>query len=210
MATAQKKPAPSASKPSVSSAPKFSAQTTNKVAAAALSAVESTRSSAESFVKMGADTVKEFFTNGSDEASKAHDKAFAIGREGAENMSRVVDAMTRTMNDMVTMFRENADAAIEACHITADISKTISAEVVTSANNCFVDNIELAKEACECRNMNDMMDVQNRWMSMNMESCFSQMARMAEMCFQMVTEASEPISERVAEATERLSKSMAA
>lgn len=210
MATAQKKPAASTSKPSVSGTPKFSAQPTNKVAAAALSAVESTRSSAESFVKMGADTVKEFFSSGSDEASKAHDKAFAIGRESAENMSRVVDAMTRTMNDMVSVFRENADAIIEMCHITTDISKTISAEVVTSANNAFVDNVELCKEACECRNMNDMMDVQNRWLSTNMESYFSQTARMAEMCFQLMTEACEPISERIAEATERMSKSMAA
>lgn len=210
MASPQKKPAPSAAKPASQSAPRFSAEPANKVAAAALSAVESTRSSAESFVKMGADTVKEFFANSSGEASKAQDKAFAIGRESTENMSRVVDACARTMNDMVSLMRENADAMIEACHIAADISRTINAEVVTSMNDTFVDNVELCKEACECRNINDMMDVQNRWMTTNMESFFSQSAKMAEMCFQLVTEACEPITERVAEATERMSKSMAA
>jgi hypothetical protein len=212
MASTQKKSAQSSSKASSASqsAPKLAAQSMNKTAAVALSAVESTRNSAETFVKMGADTVKEFFASGTDEASKAHEKAFAISRESTENLSRVVDAFSRTMNDMVSLVRENADAAIEVCHITSDISKTINSELVSCANNNFVDNVELCKDACACRNMNDMIDIQNKWFNSNMESFFSQSARIAEMCFQLVTEASEPISERVAETTERFSKSMAA
>lgn len=206
MATTQKKPMPNASK---TMAPKMP-QNLNKGASAAMAAVESTRNSAESFVKMGADTVKEFFASGTDEASKAHDKAFAIGRESAENLSRVVEACSRTLNDSVSLFRANADAAIEVCHITADITKTISSEVVTFANGNFVDNVELVKEACSCRNANDVFDIQNKWFSSNMESFFSQSARLAEMCFQLVSEAAEPINERVAETAERFTKSMAA
>lgn len=209
MATAQKKPAPQASK-ATATAEKFGAQAMNKTANAALSAVESTRSSAENFVKMGADTVKEFFASGTDEASKAHDKAFAIGRESAENLSRVVDACSRTLNDAVAMFRENADAAIEVCHITADISKTINNELVNFANGNFVENVELFKDAIACRNANDAFDVQNKWFSTNSENFFSQSARLAEMCFQLWSEASEPMHERMAEATERLSKTMMA
>ena len=203
MATAQKKPAASAAKSTTQTAAKFSTNAMEKTAHAA-------RSSAETFAKMGADTVKELFANSTGEASKAHDKAFAVGRESAENLSRVVDAFTRTLNDAVTLFRENADSAIEVCHITADISKTISSELVSSANSNFVDNVELCKEAFSCRNVNDMMDIHSKFMSSNLEAFFSQSARLAEMCFQLVTEAAEPISERVAEATERFSKSMAA
>ncbi len=215
MATTQKKPMPSPAKPAASaqaahSAPKLAAQTLDKTTAAAYSAVESTRSSAESFAKMGADTVKELFANSTGEASKAHDKAFAMSREGAENLSRVVDALSRTLNDSVSLFRENADAAIEVMHITADITKTINSELVSNVNSNFVDNVELYKDAFACRNVNDVMDMQSKWLSTNLENFFAQSARLAEMSFQLVSEAAEPIHERVAEATERLSKSMAA
>lgn len=209
MATAQKKSHPAKSAASVSS-PSKSLPYTNKASSPTIAAVESTRNSAETFMKMGADTVKEFFTSGTDEASKAQDKAFAIGRETAENLSRVVEACARTLNDAVSVFRQNADAAIEVCHISADVFKTMNAEMVNFANTNFVDNVELCKEAVSCRNAYDVFDVQNKWFSANMESFFAQSARMAEMSFQLLSEAAEPINERIAEATERFSKSMAA
>lgn len=207
------------SKKSSSGAPKFtaganasskSAPMGSKAASAALSAVETTRNSAESIARLSSDTFKEFFLSGNEEAQKAHEKFFAIGRESVENVSRAVDAATRTLSDFVSLARENADAAVEVNHIAADIAKSINAEIMSCTNTNFSDNIELTKESFSCRDINDALELQNKWLATNVENFFAQSTRLAEMFFQLATEASEPINERVAEATERLSKSLAA
>jgi phasin family protein len=182
----------------------------NKATNVALSAVESTRNSAENVVKIGTDTMKEFFANGAGEAQKAHEKVFAIGRESAQNASRAVDALTRTLNDLVALGRDNAEAATEVGHVTADIARSINNEIVNFANNNFADNVEMCKEAFSCRNINDIFDIQSKWLSTNLENFFAQSTRLTEMCFHFANEAAEPINERVAEATERFSKSLAA
>ena len=181
-----------------------------KAASAALSAVETTRSSAESMMKLGTDTLKEYFASGNEETQKAQEKLFAVGRESTQNVSRAVDALTRTLTDFVNLSRENADAAVEVNHIAADIAKSINTELMSCTNTNFSDNVELCKEIFACRDINDAMELQNRWLSTNVENFFAQSTRLAEMFFQLATEAAEPINERVAEATERFSKSLAA
>jgi hypothetical protein len=192
------------------SAAKIASNTASKAASAALSAVESSRSSVESMVKLSTESVKEFFASTTEEAQKGQEKFFAIGRESAENISRAVDALTRTLNDVVELGRENADAVVEVGHIAADISKSVNAELVSCANTNFADNIEICKEVFACRNINDVLELHSKWLSTNIDNFFAQSARLGEMCFQLATEAAEPINERVAEATERFSKSLAA
>jgi len=212
MAHKSKKPSRPAASPKLAtqSAAKIASNTATKAAAAALSAVESTRNSAESMVKLGTDTLKEFFSSGTEEAQKAHEKAFAVARESSENISRAVDALTRTVNDMVALGRENADAAVEVSHIAADIAKSINSELVSCANSNFADNVEICKDAFACRNVSDAFELQSKWLSTNLDNFFAQTTRLSELCFQLATEAAEPINERVAEATERFSKSLAA
>ncbi len=208
-----KKSAHTSTKPAshaMESATKIASNTATKATNAALSAVESSRNSAESMMHLSTKTMKEFFSSGAGEAHKAHEKAFALGREGTENISRSVDALTRTINDMVSLARENVDAALEVSHIAADIAKSISTELVSCSNSNFSDNVEIAKEAFSCRNINDALEIQSKWLSTNMDNFFTQSTRFAEMYFQLATEAAEPINERVAEATERFSKAMAA
>jgi len=161
-------------------------------------------------LKLGTDTLKECFANGAEEAQKAHDKAFAVARETAENASRAVDALTKTINDLVELGRENADAAVEVSHIAADIAKSINTELVSCANSNFSDNVEICKEAFSCRTINDAFELQSKWLSTNLDNFFTQSTRLSELCFQLATEAAEPINERVVEATELFSKSLAA
>ncbi len=213
MATASKKASnhsPKLAAATAQSAVKLASNTASKATAAALSAVESTRSSAESMMKLSTDTLKDFFANTTEETQKAQEKVFAIGRESAENITRAVDAFARTVNDLVSLSRENADAAVEVNHIAADIAKSINTELASAANSNFSDNVELCKEAFGCRNINDAFDLHSKWLSTNVDNFFTQSTRLAEMVFQLATEAAEPINERVAEATERFSKSLAA
>jgi phasin family protein len=184
-----------------STATKAVSNTADKAAAAARSAVETTRSSAESMLKISTDTAKEFFASGSEEAQKAHDNFFAISRGGAENASRAVEALTRTLNDFVGLARENADAAAEVHHIAADIAKSINSELMSCANTNFSDNVELCKEMFSCRDINDALELHSKFLSTNMDNFFTQSTRLAEMMLQLATEAAEPINERVAEAS---------
>ena len=190
---AAKHPAP---KLASSHAPKAAAHSVNKAAAAALSAVETTRSSVESIAKLSTDTLKEFFVSSNEETQKAQEKFFAVGRETIENTSRGVDALTRTLSDFVNLTRENADAAIEVNHIAADIAKSINAELMSCANTNFTDNVELCMESFACRDMSNAFDLQNKWLSTNVENFFAQSTRLAEMLFQLATEAAEPIKDR--------------
>jgi len=204
--TSKKSSAPKA----VTSPAKTASAPATKAAAAALHAVTSTRNSAESLLKIGTDTAKEFFASSTEEAQKAHEKFFAAGRGGTENISRGIEAFTKTLNDFVALTRENADAAIEVNHIVADIAKSINSEIVSCANANFSDNVELAQETFACRDINDAVELYNKFLTTNLENYFTQTTRLAEMLFQLATEAAEPINERVAEATERFSKSLAA
>ncbi|HEU5048579.1 MAG TPA: phasin family protein [Rickettsiales bacterium] len=186
------------------------AKAPEKPAKPAMSALESTQNAAKSVANRNADTIKEFFSNNAEEAQKAHARMFALNREGTEVVTRALDALTRTMNDCITLSRESVDVAVEVNNIVNDISRTANAELIKYANNNFADNLDIFNEALGCRNINDALEITNQWISTNINNYFSQAARMADMLFQFASEASEPVNDHILESAERLSKSLAA
>lgn len=166
--------------------------------------------SARSVVNIGADTMKQLFSNSTEEARKTHAKVFAISREGSETVSRTLDALTRTMNDFISLGRENIDVAVEVNNLVTDIARTANAEFVKYANNNFADNLDLCNEAFNCRNINDTLEINNKWISNNINNFFAQSSRFADMMFQFANEASEPVNEHILESAERFGKSLAA
>jgi len=209
------------SKKSSASAPKIVAKTTEsaanmttkameKAAKTAFSTLETTHKSVQSVAGIGADTLREIFANHAEEAQKAHAKAFAVCREGAEATSRALDAATRTLNDLVALARENVDVAAEVGNIVSDISSTANAELVKYANSNFSDNMDIFNEAFTCRNINDVLELNSKWLSVNLDNLFAQSARLADIVFQFANEASEPVNDHILESAERLSKSLAA
>jgi len=198
----------------VSETAKTAAKVANKVvdkaASTALSTIESTRSSAESALNIGSDTIKGLFLNGSEEAQKNHAKVFALGRESADFLTRSVDAFSNTLNDVVAIMRENVDVCVEVGNIVSDIAKTANSEISELINEGFSDNVDVCKEMFACRNINDLFEIQNKWLATNLQNYFNQSERVCEMLFQFTAEISEPLNEHIAETTERLSKSLAA
>jgi hypothetical protein len=181
-----------------------------KATKTAFSTFETTHKSAKSVASIGADTLKDLFSNTAEEAQKAHAKVFAVGREGTEAVSRTLDAMTRTLNDLVSLSRENVDVVLEVGNIVSDISRTANAELVKSANGNFSDNLDIFNEIFSCRNINDALELNNKWVSVNIDNFFAQSARFADIFFQFANEASEPMNDHFLESAERLSKSLAA
>jgi len=187
---------------------KLASTVANKASKSTLTAVESTRHSAENVVKIGGKAVKDFMATSADEAQKAQEKAFALGREGAEHIAKSADAVTKVMYETIAISRDNIETCIECGNMTAALAKDVSSEVFEAANKAFSDNIEVSKEFFACRTINDMFELQNRIVKNTIDNFFNESVKISGMVFEYTTEALEPINERVAEATEKFSKAL--
>lgn len=190
--------------------PFMSSRAAEETAQSSYSAFESGRNSAENVMRIGTEAVRELMSSSAGEAQKAQEKVLAFSRESAENMSRSADALSRAMNEAVSLSRENFEACMECSNIAAEMSKSMSAEFFNYANNAFSQNVEYAKEFLSCRTINDMFDLQSEIVKRQMDGFFNESARLSEIFFRYASEAAEPLNERMVEATERFTKSMAA
>lgn len=203
MAQQAKKAAPQAA------TAKLASSIANKTAKSALSSVESTRNSAENVVKIGANAVRELFASSAGEAQKAQEKAFAIGREGAASFAKSADAVTKLMYEAVSLSRDNVEAAIECSNITANFAKDLSEQLAEYANGAFTSQMELSKEAFSCRTINDVLELQNKFIRSALDGFFGESLKMSEKLFEYTSEALEPVNERIAQAGDQISKALA-
>jgi hypothetical protein len=172
--------------------------------------MDSTRSSAENVVKLSSKAMKEFMVTSADETQKAQEKAFAMGRESAENFAKSADAVTKMMHEMVGMSRDNIETCVECGNMAAAMAKDATSEMFDSANQAFSDTMEMSREIFTCRTVNDVVELQNRLMRSTIDNFFNQSMKLSDMMFEYTTEALEPLNERVAEVTEQFSKALAA
>ncbi|NBO18003.1 MAG: phasin family protein [Proteobacteria bacterium] len=175
-----------------------------------VSAVESTRNSAENVVKMGGKAVKDFVSSSAYDAQKAQEKVFALTREGSEQLVKSADAVTKVLYETISMARDNVETLIECGNLTAALVKDVSAELVEAGNETFSENLELSKEFFSCRTFSDMMELQNRAMRQSLDTFFNQSMKLSSMLFEYTNEALEPINERVSQASGQISKVLAA
>lgn len=206
-----KTPADTAAKPKAKkvSAARSKASVTKPAKSAAYNAsVKSASSSVkpEAVVKYSADAVRGLLTNGAAEAKKAKDQMLHMSKESAAQLAKSADAATRSMNEILSLGKENMDACVECSNIAVGASKSISAELINFANKSFSQNVELSKELFGCRTLNDMFDLQSKMLKANLDGFFSQSVKVSEMAFRCASEVSEPLNERVTETTERMTK----
>lgn len=195
--------------PSAQPAVKLASTVANKAAKGTIDVVESTRNSAESVVKISSAAVKDLLANGASEAQKAQEKAFEIGRESAQQISKSADAVTKSLYEAISISRDNVEAMVECGNLTASLAKDLSNELVEYANKAFSDNVEISKNAFSCRTINDVVELQSKIVRNSIDSFFNQSSKITNMMFEYGAEAFEPINERVAQTTEQLSKVIA-
>lgn len=191
----------------VASAAKISSIAANKATKATLTAVESSRSSAENMVKMSTDSAHEWIASGAEELQKAQEKLFAVGRETAANISRSAENASEAINEAIEQCKDNIEAALEVSNLAITMSKTISSETISFANELFAENVENSKELFTCRTAADLFEIQTRAVKSTLDSLFNQSLKLSEMFFEFASETAEPINERVAVAAERITKS---
>lgn len=198
------------SQTSKKSAPSAKLASESKAKAASISAIETTRSSAENVVKMGGKAVKDFVSSSAYDAQKAQEQMFAFTRDSSEQLVKSADAMTKAMYEMIGMSRDNIETLIECSNLTAALLKDMSAEVFEANNQAFSDSLELSKDFFSCRTYSDMFDLQNRLVKYAMDTFFNQSLKLSNMVFEYTNEALEPINERVVTTSEKMSKVLAA
>lgn len=181
-----------------------------KASRTAFSTVESTRQSTENVVRIGGAAMKDFLASSADEAHRAQEKAFAMGRESAESLAKSADSLSRMSYELVGMSRGNIETCMECGNMTAELAKDIGAELFDGANKAFADSLEISKEALACRTVSDVFELQNRALRDGMDQFFNQSIRLSNLFFEYSTEALEPINERVSQASEQLGKALAA
>jgi phasin family protein len=140
----------------------------------------------------------------------AKEKVSNAAREGADQFSRTATVATQSINEAVELSRENAETIVECGNIAVAASKQIAAEAAKYVNAAFAHNVELSKQILSCRTLNDMFDLQNKFVKSNLDAFFNESVKMSELMFQCATDVSEPLNERISETTERLSKVIAA
>lgn len=177
---------------------------------AAKAATGTTRRAAENVLHLGTRNVREAMNRGAGEAQRMKKQADRFTREGADQLSRVSNVASRTMNDSVAMLQGNMESYVECGNIAADLTRKVREEAFTFANDIFSSNVEISKDIFACRTINDLFDLQNRLIRTNLDSLFTQSTRMSEIMFDYMNQAAEPISDRISEATNRFSRNIAA
>ena len=184
--------------------------TAEKTVATPASDPESAHKTTKAVVTIGTDKIKEIFAGTTQEARKTHARAFDIGRESSESLTRALDALERAVNDIMASGRQHLDVALEVNNIIVDITRSTTAEIVKNANQNFASNLDIYGELVESSNVNDVMEAGNKWLATNLETAFASSSRISEMFFQIISEASEPVNEYVLESAERFGKTFAA
>lgn len=138
------------------------------------------------------------------ELQKAQDKLFAVSRESASHLSRSTDSASGSIQGVVDFGRENVEACVECGNIAANISQSMSQEMAEAANRTIAQNVELSKDMFNCRTLNDVFDLQSRFMKTNMEHFFNESMKMSELAFQSAADASQPLNERMNDASEKM------
>jgi hypothetical protein len=168
------------------------------------------RAASENVVDFSSRGFRDAFDRTASEAQRMQEQATRFSRESAQQMSRGASVASRAMNEGVAIMQGNVETCMQCGNIAADMTRKLSEEVFTFANDMFSSNVEISKDLFACRTINDVFDLQNRLMRTNLDNFFSESARLSEMVFDYINQAAEPIGERINETTDRLSRSIAA
>lgn len=189
---------------------KLASDMAGKATKNAFAAVENSRNSAETVVKIGGKAVKDFMSTTASDAQRAQEKVFAMSREGSQQLAKGADAVTRMLYETIAMSRDNVETAIECGNLTASLARDVSTGLLEAGNRMFSDHLELSKDFFSCRTFNDMFELHNRALKTSLDTFFNESVKLSGMVFEYTTEALEPINDRISQASEQISKALSA
>lgn len=200
--------AKSASSKSSSAATKAS-QTAKAANKSTEKVVQVTQQAAKKNWETGTETVIGMMNAGAKEMETTVERVQKIGRESANNVAQSADMVSRMSMEMLGMSRGNIEACVECSHITANAAKEMTSECFEFYNEMFTEQVELSKDAFNCRTISDVVELQNKMMQQTMDACFNQSARISNLMFEYCNEVMEPINSCMSECSDQMNKVLA-
>jgi|GEM_PF-3726761 len=209
-AAAPKKAAPK-------TAPKKAA-TSRSEAAATVASQQGTENvinmfSPENFVEnspfKNADAFKDMITGGSSEWQKIQEKCSRSGEEVAAHFERSSEAISNMAAESTEALQRSATLASEMSNKTTEVSQEAINSWFDFSNQFWSDTIEQSKEFLNCRNANDVFDLQNKLIQHATESLYKQASQSSEKMFETMADMVEPAQEEAAKATENFFANLA-
>ncbi len=130
-----------------------------------------------------------------------------FGAPQSSNFGKNMDSASRSISEAMSMSTESMQMLAESSTSFAEMARKISEELTQLANDTFTGQVELSKEMLQCRNVNDLIELQSKAAQQTMEKLYEESVRLSDMVFKTASEISEPIQQRATKAAERLTKS---
>lgn len=164
----------------------------------------------DQLAKAGSDAVRDFLASSTQELQRNQEKAFSLGREQFEKLTATADKASRSFGEVFSLSKDQLDAVLESSRIATELTKELQEQITTDANELFNENVELSKELLACRNLNELLEVQNRALQSSVTSFFTNSARLTDAWFRLATEVSEPLNAQGNQVVARLNKAFKA
>ena len=174
---------------------------------AAAAAVDEATKPVEIGFTAGNEIVDNFVKVGQEAAQKGYEQAISMTKEQVE---KARTALTKGVEEIGTLGRENVDAVVQASTIYAKGVEVIGKEVMTYAQARAESHIAAVKAMFGARTLKDLVDLQAAYARSSFDDLVSETTKLSEIGVKVTNEAFAPLNARVNLVVEKMTKSAAA
>ncbi|MGD9650243.1 MAG: phasin family protein [Dongiaceae bacterium] len=140
-------------------------------------------------------------------AQTNYERALAASKD---HMSKASTTMFRGYDEFASLSKENLDAMVASAQLSARGAEEIYAAMWSWAQSSLESTVSTAKGMMDCKNIQDVVDLQSSYMRHFMDNCMAEGQRLAEMSLQVTNEAIEPVKARANDTLQKILKPLAA
>ncbi len=144
-------------------------------------------------------------TSFSKASQQAQQNVEEIGRQAWEKWARSADTAVDSLDDLVALNKQAADATFKCLSASGDIAQAIGEEISSLSNDVIAENIEALEGSFACRTINDFIDLQNELFRANSSRATNAALKIMELSAAYAN-AAEPIAEAASEISEKAAK----
>ena len=164
----------------------------------------------EAAVAAGKETVQTVVKTGADVAAKSVEKAVAMGQEQVAAVVKAGGEAFKNYEDVVAYNKDNVDALVKSNSILVKGVQDINKVLFGLAQKNMEDSVAMTKKLFGCKNVNDMVKIQNDLMKANYTKALDDSRKISDMAVKLAEEATAPLTDRVNVAVDKVTKPLAA
>ena len=164
----------------------------------------------EAAVAAGKETVETVVKAGAEVAAKGVEKAVAMGQEHVAAAVKAGGEAFKNYEDVVAYNKDTVDAFMKANTIMTKGVQDINKVLFGLAQKNMEESVALTKKLFGCKNVNEMVKIQNDLMKANYTKVLDESRKISDMAVKLAEEATAPLADRVTVAVEKVTKPLAA